>query len=142
METKLFDKNCITLDGRMDEPVWETVEEYSGFKKLGAAGIPDEENPTFFKILPCADRIYIGVKCMESDMEYHKSVANGSYGHTNSIELFLSPSGNFADFYQFFITASGSTESKYYEERGKLRTVMNQPTIEATTAEIEKALGI
>ena len=31
---------------------------------------------------------------------------------------------------------------KFYEERGKLRTVMNQPTIEATTAEIEKALGI
>jgi len=31
---------------------------------------------------------------------------------------------------------------KFYEERGKLRTVENQPTIAATTAEIEKALGI
>ena len=31
---------------------------------------------------------------------------------------------------------------KFYEERGKLKTVENQPTIEATTAEIEKALGI
>ena len=31
---------------------------------------------------------------------------------------------------------------RFYEERGKLRTVMNQPTIEATTAEINKALGI
>lgn len=30
----------------------------------------------------------------------------------------------------------------FYRERGKLRTVDNQPTIEATTAEIEKALGI
>ena len=30
----------------------------------------------------------------------------------------------------------------FYRERGKLRTVENQPTIEATTAEIEKALGI
>ena len=29
-----------------------------------------------------------------------------------------------------------------YRERGKLKTVQNQPTIEATTAEIEKALGI
>lgn len=30
----------------------------------------------------------------------------------------------------------------FYKERGKLRTVMNQPSIEATTAEIYKALGI
>ena len=30
----------------------------------------------------------------------------------------------------------------FYAERGKLKSVENQPTIEATTAEIEKALGI
>ena len=30
----------------------------------------------------------------------------------------------------------------FYKERGRLKTVENQPTIEATTAEIEKALGI
>ncbi len=30
----------------------------------------------------------------------------------------------------------------YYAERGKLKSVENQPTIEATTAVIEKALGI
>ena len=31
---------------------------------------------------------------------------------------------------------------KFYEERGKLKIVENQPTIEATTVEINKALGI
>lgn len=31
---------------------------------------------------------------------------------------------------------------EFYKSRGKLKTVMNQPTIEATTAEINKALGI
>ena len=30
----------------------------------------------------------------------------------------------------------------FYAERGLLRTVENQPTIELTTAEIKKALGI
>ena len=30
----------------------------------------------------------------------------------------------------------------FYAERGKLKTVENQPTISATTAEIKKALGI
>lgn len=31
---------------------------------------------------------------------------------------------------------------EFYKSRGKLKTVMNQPTIEANTAEIYKALGI
>lgn len=31
---------------------------------------------------------------------------------------------------------------EFYKSRGKLKTVMNQPSIEATTAEINKALGI
>ncbi len=30
----------------------------------------------------------------------------------------------------------------YYDARGKLKSVVNQPSIEATTAEIEKALGV
>jgi adenylate kinase len=30
----------------------------------------------------------------------------------------------------------------FYKQRNKLKTVDNQPTIEATTAEIYKALGI
>ena len=32
MEKKLFDSNCITLDGKMDEPVWNEVAEYTDFR--------------------------------------------------------------------------------------------------------------
>ncbi len=41
-------------------------------------------------------------------------------------------------------TYHGQTEPliAFYKERGKLKTVANQPTIEGTTAEICKALGI
>ena len=35
MEKKLYNKDCITLDGRLDEQVWESVETYTGFKPLG-----------------------------------------------------------------------------------------------------------
>ena len=31
---------------------------------------------------------------------------------------------------------------KFYEDRGILKTVANQPSIEATTAEVLKALGM
>ena len=32
---KLYDKNCITLDGRMDEPVWEELAEQAAKKVSG-----------------------------------------------------------------------------------------------------------
>ena len=62
METKLYDKNCITLDGRLDEAVWETAEVHTGFKKLKAAGGEPAPVQAFFRVLPCEDRVYFGIK--------------------------------------------------------------------------------
>ena len=70
METKLYNKDIITLDGRMDEPVWNEVKEYTDFKKKNLAGGGLATVQTSFKIVPCEDRIYIGIKCMEPDMAY------------------------------------------------------------------------
>ena len=66
MSNKIFRDNCITLDGRMDEPVWSEVPEATGFttrKVLGGELVADQ---TFVKILPCENRVYFGIKCMES----------------------------------------------------------------------------
>ena len=38
MEKKIFDANLITIDGHMDEPVWNEVEEHTGFMELGVNG--------------------------------------------------------------------------------------------------------
>ena len=51
MEQKLFSKDCVALDGRLDEPVWESVEAHTGFKALGKADAVVEELQTFFKII-------------------------------------------------------------------------------------------
>ena len=107
METKIFDKNCITLDGRMDESVWETVPEYTGFTKLGGAELPAEKQ-TYFKFLPCEDRLFVGVKCMEPEMDRLKASGDSSMNHVDAFELFLAPSGSDYDFYQFFFSAKGS----------------------------------
>ena len=120
MEIKLYDPAAITLDGRMDEAVWKSAVAYTGFKKLGTANLLPEGNQTIFKILPCADRIYVGVKCMESDMQRFLKAENGAFSHVDSIEVFLAPSGSSYDFYQFMHSAKsdGSGKCHYYEETG------------------------
>ena len=105
METKLYNKDIITLDGRMDEPVWNEVEEYTDFqkKKISGGGLASVQ--TSFKIITCEDRIYIGIKCMEPNMEYVTRVNPSLAMWTcDDVEIFLSPNCNYYDFYQFAIT--------------------------------------
>ena len=122
METKLFDNTCITLDGRMDEPVWDEVKEYTDFKKKKVNGGGLAEVQTSFKIIPCADRIFVGIKCIEPDMEYVAKV-NPSLGIWTSdhVEIFLSPSHNYYDFYQFAVSFDGQAEQRFYSEAGYIQ---------------------
>ena len=76
MDNKIFDKDCITLDGRMDEPVWDTVPEFTGFSRLGSGAEISEHSQTYFKFLPCEDRVYFGVKCMEPEMNRLKAASD------------------------------------------------------------------
>ncbi len=121
MEEKMS-KYGIVLDGRMDEPVWETVPTYTDFRFLATAGGELQEEKTYFKILPCEDRVYIGVKCMEpgnmAHVEKTKDLWNSWGGH--GIEFFLSPSGNPYDFYQFYVPYAGKTANLFYSEGGNI----------------------
>jgi len=123
META-HDKNGITLDGRLDEAVWQTVKEYTGFRKPDYNGgeMWEDAAQTSFKILPCDDRIYVGVKCKEPDMEYaEKTKALWNSWGTTSIEMLFSPSGNPIEFYQFFVALNGNTDCLYYAEGGQIQ---------------------
>jgi len=124
---------CITIDGRLDEQVWETAREFSGFKKIGLAGIPMEENQTFFKILTYPDRIVVGVKCMETDMNILMNAEAGSWG-SPAVELFLSPSGNAYDYYHFFVAHKGAMLALYYEEGGNIKPDPYAPSWNAAVA--------
>ncbi len=93
-------KYGIILDGKMDEPIWDTVETHSGFVGLqigaGSNGNAPAPVETEFKILPFEDRIYVGVKCLEPDeMEevWASRFQQNSYGG-HAIELFCSPIGD------------------------------------------------
>ena len=83
----------------MDEPIWQTVKEYTGFRLPRSQGGELRPWQTFFKILTFEDRVYVGARCEEGDemarvleCRYNSNAYNGS-----SVELFFSPSGTRAD---------------------------------------------
>lgn len=122
MEIRKYD-GCITLDGRMDEPIWAEVPENSNFKlsPSGMQGTPATKNLTSFKYLVFEDRVFFGVKCMEEDMEWLTTQNPIPWGRSAGIEIFLGPSGNPYDIYQFFISAQNAHGSNYYEEKGNIK---------------------
>jgi hypothetical protein len=122
MDSKLFSKDCITLDGRMDEPVWEEVKTYTDFKYNKVQGGAVADVQTFFKIIPCEDRIYVGIHCVEPDMAYVTKVnPNLAIWTCDAVELFFSPSCSDFDFYQFAITFEGQTARYFYSEGGNIQ---------------------
>ena len=99
MDTKLFDKNLITLDGRMDEPVWDSVPEQTGFYLLKTQRVQQAPVQTSFKVIPCQDCIIVGIKCAEPDMAY--SLKHNPLLPTynmDAVEIFMSPTCNYFDF--------------------------------------------
>jgi len=118
-------KYGITLDGRMNEPIWDTIEAHTGFTTIKSSkdgGCPAPVD-TVFKFLPCEDRIYMGIKALEPDgMESilaTRNTRNSYNGH--AIELFFSPTGDSYEFYQFVVTINGDIMTQYYAEGGNIR---------------------
>lgn len=122
MEKKFFDPAAITLDGRMDEPQWAEVQEQTGFYLLKKQTPTLDPAQTFFKILPCEDRVIIGIRCEEPDMDYVNKFNQFTTIWTgDAVELYLSPSNNYFDFYQFVVSSVGATASLFHSEGGVIR---------------------
>ena len=122
METKLYDKNCITIDGKLDEAVWESAKVFSGFKNLKSRGGGPAAADAEFRILSCEDRVYIGIKCIEPDIEWVVSKHSmRSTWCTDCVEFFISPSGDGFEFYQFMVTLGDLAVCKFYSEAGNIQ---------------------
>lgn len=119
---KIYDASLITLDGRMDEPVWQELTEYGNFRRLGREGGAPSNEQTSFKILRCEDRIIFGVKCLEPfGMESARACKNCfSPYSTHSIQIFLSPDGTTFNYYLFCCAMDGRRDNLYYEESGNI----------------------
>ena len=123
MNIKAFPDHCITLDGRMDEAVWNEVPAYTGFTTRKVAGGEPVKDQTFVKILPCRNRVYFGIKCMESDMEFARSYTSANIYAGSSLEFFISPTNSTSEVYNFAMTIDGLTQVIYFVEGGNNKAV-------------------
>jgi len=119
---EMYNKNCITVDGRMDEPVWEKAKEYTGFRRPKSQGGEMVPAQTFVKFVFCEDRVFVGYKCMEPKMqEVIENHPHQEIWGSDRIELFISPAGDAFDYYQFVTTFGGKQVTNYYAEGGQIQ---------------------
>ncbi len=134
METKLYQAADIVLDGRMNEAVWNDVPTYTDFRRFKTHGGEFQPEKTYFKILPCEDRIIVGIKCVELGMEeaLRNRFAKNSYGAI-SVQLFFCPSGKPFEFYQFFVGWDGQRMACFASEGGNIEPDPYAPVWRAET---------
>jgi len=103
----------VTLDGKLDESIWQKGKWVNNFTLLGTDKEPSQK--TEFCVFYNEQNIYIGVKCHERKMDFlceNVKVHDGSVWNDDCIEIFLAPTSQF--YYHFIVNSIGT---KYEETR-------------------------
>ena len=113
----------IVLDGKLDDAAWQKATVHGGFHRLmiGAAQDATVSAATDFRVLASADAVYIGIRCQEPLMDklVTRPIArDGAVWNSDSVEVFLDPTGKGAEYYQFMLSADNVQFDKYYIEGG------------------------
>ena len=109
----------IPLDGNFSKGVWQDVPEQSGFALLKRTGKTNPGTQTAFKVAADADNLYLNIRCYENRMDELKKTDNpsGLWG-SDLVEIFLCPSGQPDEYYQFVATAGNLHFNMFYGEAG------------------------
>ena len=113
----------IKVDGKLEEKSWSAAPVYRGFRKIGKLRDQPVQAQTEFRLLADSEAVYVGIKCFEPAMA--KVIRDPLYPHWgsegNTIDVFLSPSGDIEDYYLFEVTAGNGRHAAYYAERGNIQ---------------------
>ena len=116
------------LDGDPNGAGWKDVQEETDFKPLKASGKANPGEQTAFKVAADRDNLYLSILCRESQMDkLRKSTSPSSMWSTDSVEIFLAPTGQPDEFYQFVVTAGNLRHAMFYGEAGVIRPDPYQP---------------
>jgi hypothetical protein len=101
-----------TIDGRLDEPAWETAGVIDGFMKLGAVNRRLAEPATRVRVLCDGEYLYLSAECDEPDAAVLQKVSTETHDGDRvwadeCIEIFLDPTRQAATFYQVIINSDG-----------------------------------
>ena len=112
----------LPLDGELTGNGWDKVPEQSGFSLVKAIGKTVPEEQTSFKIAADADNLYVSILCRENQMEKIKKADSMSdLWVSDSVQVFLCPTGDYEEFYQFAVSAGTARYAMFYGEAGNIQ---------------------
>ncbi len=123
----------LQIDGKLDEEAWKGAQTRNEFRSLSNAR-PNLVAKPEFKIIHDKENIYLGITVRNDDPANLRAKADE---HTTNpwiddvIELFISPSGKYAEFYQLVFGAGGAKWGTYYEEQGNIRPDPYGPIVQS-----------
>jgi hypothetical protein len=101
-----------TIDGRLDEPVWQGIPESAGFLAYGDQALLAEPSTTV-RLGYDALNLYLGIACTEPDLsilsllDRYQNVSDEKWIGPTTVEVFLDPGRSRLNYYQFAVTARG-----------------------------------
>lgn len=115
-------KEPLPLDGGLTGNGWQAVPVQTDFRCLQSSGKDRPEAQTEFRVAADADNLYISILCHESQMEkLRKSTVPSRLWNSDTVEIFLCPTGQPDEFYQFAVSAGNLQFSMFYGEAGNVR---------------------
>ena len=110
-------KEPLPLDGTLTGNGWQEIPEQTYFRCLQASGKESPEVQTEFKVAADADNLYISILCRENEMaKLSKSTVLSQLWKSDNVEIFLCPTGESDEFYQFVVSAGNLRYSMFYGE--------------------------
>ena len=105
----------ITVDGKLDEPIWLTAPTASGFKTWDPdrGGVPPEE--TLFKVAYDEDAVYFAVACLEKDAANieAKLSRRDNFSNSDLVSIYIDPYHDKTTGYNFKINPLGVQVDSY-----------------------------
>jgi len=107
--------SAITLDGKLDEPIWNQAEKTSAFVICGNG--EQSQFETTAQIAYDDENIYLAMQCAEPNIDALKALQQSKQGmmtvRDDAIELFFDPMATRAHFYQFIVHTANKGGSGY-----------------------------
>lgn len=108
------------VDGRLDDPCWQTVEWHSDFQYMKAYAKPGPlPDKTEFAIASDEHTLYVAVRCHDTHIDEMRARQRTTMWGGDTVELFLSPGGTTFEFYHFAANPQcDDTYAAFYSEGG------------------------
>lgn len=133
-----------TIDGKLDEPVWEEGTWYTHFT-LSGEGLEPADAQTRFAIAFGPRHVYFGAECFEPNMQKlvaHIIERDGKVYTDDCVELMLDPTGRRADYYHIVVNALSAVYDAHVTEGGTSRTDAWNCSVEVATTRGEESWAV